>query len=51
MTNSLLKNPIFVILSEAKYRISVGDSSAFGIRMTQLGFFQQTANTLLQKFS
>ena len=40
--SSLLKNPIFVILSEAKDRISVGDSSAFGLRMTQLGLFQQT---------
>jgi hypothetical protein len=42
--NSLLKNPIFVILSEAKDLISVGDSSAFGLRMTQLGLFQQTVN-------
>jgi len=39
LSNSLLKNPIFVILSEAKDLISVGDSSAFGLRMTQLGFF------------
>ena len=45
--NSLLKNPIFVILSEAKDLISVGDSSAFGLRMTQLGFFQQTANSIV----
>ena len=42
--SSLLKNPIFVILSEAKDRISVGDSSAFGLRMTQLGLFQQTVS-------
>jgi hypothetical protein len=42
--SSLLKNPILVILSEAKDRISVGDSSDFDLRMTQLRLFQQTAN-------
>ena len=44
LISSLLKNPIFVILSEAKDRISVGDSSAGGLRMTQSELFQQTAN-------
>ena len=44
MINSLLKNPIFVILSETKNLLLVVDFSAFGLRMTQFELFQQTVN-------